>query len=211
MRSLISIAIAIAALMITPANAATTVLDATVGGSTANAPAGPLATIGIGDTLRINFSSPFAANNDAVLQVAFGTPGIQFSISAGQTVAGTNTTVFQQTNLDSSSTFNLFNLSSQGCAGGCDFLELSATGINFGTGPLAVNSIGFGSGFQAPGFGTPGTFVSGLAPTVSSAPEPSTWMMLIVAFCLTGSRLKSLRKEKPALHRTSMQPTEFVA
>lgn len=102
MRSLISIAIAIAALMITPANAATTVLDATVGGSTANAPAGPLATIGIGDTLRINFSSPFAANNDAVLQVAFGTPGIQFSISAGQTVAGTNTTVFQQTNLDSS-------------------------------------------------------------------------------------------------------------
>ena len=178
-----------------PVQAATTVFDAALGASTSSAPAGPLASLGVGDTLRINFSTPFAASGDAVVQVALGTPGIQFSVGAGQTVAGTSTTTFQQTGLDSSGgAINFFSLAFQGCGGGCDFIDITATGINFGSGPLVVNSIGFGSGFQAPGNGNPGTFVSSLTSPISSAPEPSTWLMVLVAFFLTALRLKSIRK-----------------
>lgn len=196
MRHLIVTAIAASVFGLAPAaQAETTVFDATLGGATNNAPAGSLGTIGIGDTLRVNFSTPFAASGDAVVQVALGTPGIQFSVGAGQTVAGTSTTTFQQTGLDSSGgAINFFSLAFQGCGGGCDFIDITATGINFGSGPLVVNSIGFGSGFQAPGNGNPGTFVSSLTSPITSAPEPSIWLMLIVAFWLIALRMKSIRR-----------------
>ena len=118
--------------------AATTTFDATLGAPGAPASGGTLLQIGLGDTARVNFASPFAATGDEVVRLNLSSPGLQFTVRAGQTDgAGNSTIVFTQTGLDSSGgTINFFSLLSQGCTGGCNFLEIETTGINFGTPPL---------------------------------------------------------------------------
>jgi len=195
-RSVVFAFILIGILSTTPVCAATTTFDATLGAAGAGgAPSGPLFSVDVGDTVRIQFAAPFATTGDAVVQVAFASPGIQYNFGAGQSIGGASTTLFQQNGLDSSSTLNLFSLFFTGCGPNCNYIDITPTAVNFGSAPLVVSSIGFGTGFTPPGAGVASVFIDSVAPAVSSAPEPSAWLLMIAGFAGITLRLKAIRKK----------------
>ena len=194
----------------TNVRAETFIIEASAG---ANASIGDLAVLDAGDTLRINFLTPFAATGDQVLRLDFATPGFAFNLRAGQGAGAGSTTVFTQNNLDSSgSPISIFSLAFQGCGLniGCDFLEIDAVGLNNPSAsaiPLVVSGVAlipnFGSNLNSPGT----LFVSANSP-ISNAPEPSAWALMIIGFCAIALQLKHLRRSGnlPALEMQTHKP-----
>jgi len=187
-------------------HAATSTFEAALGAAGAAAPAGDLLSVNLGETARISFSTPFSSVADEVVRLSFASPGIQYSFRAGQTIAGVSTVVFSQTGLDSSSSpVNFFSLFFQGCSVGCDFLEVEVTGVNFGSAPLVISSVGFTSGFGS----GPTSFVSSIAPVTGTAPEPHMWILMIIGFAGVALQLKQVRRSRNIMQpgvMTIMQP-----
>ena len=184
------------------------VADPTAGSST------EIFALNIGDTVQFNFATPFGTENGSVVQVAFGSPGVQFSFSAGVTTPGSSTTQFTQGPfLDSSSPFTVFGINNQqaGCAVGCNFLSITANRRNFGSGPLSITGIGFGTNFTAPTPGVSGTFASVAASVASSAPEPATWSLMILAFIAIAMRMKTLGRSSRAKALRTLSTGEVYA
>jgi PEP-CTERM motif len=185
MKSILAVALALSALVATPAFAGTTIFTGdTVGGPTYNrAISGipPTALSGVGTAVR------YAVNSFTVSQSG----GYNF---------------FNATNYDSylgihAGTFNPANALQNAIGYNDDFLgtlDAGFTGLNLlaGTSYFAISS-----GFDNNDFGAFTLTISGPGNIIGSGtgavPEPTVWGLLIVGFGLIGSALRR-RKDQPA-------------
>ena len=130
--------------------------------------------------------TPFGANlTDTVTVFPVNGPGFAFTrISYGVWNNGAPT-LFQSVFGTELAPTTLTNLAGNGCqaAGGCDFLQLETGGAFFGSPGAVFDAVEIN--------GAPLT--AALNP-VTSAPEPSVWMLMILSFAGLGARMKSVKR-----------------
>ena len=176
--------------------------NSTVGGSSAVAV--PV-SLGLGDVLRVNFDSVLFTSGSDVLRIDVGTTTALFTVRANlSSTPGAPGGVFVSQG-GGSSTINISSLFFNGCPGGCDFIEIEPTSFFSGASSLVIDGIGVTGGFG----GGPTTFIDSFLPAVSSAPEPSVWILMILAFVGVATRLKQVKRSlvrMPIYDRQSQFP-----
>jgi hypothetical protein len=161
-------------------------------------------SLGMGDVLALVLDTPIGVTgggNVTIFTVA-DRPGLaQAEIRIGSYNNGAPTISLTKT-VNAGSPSNLANLFGKGCSllGGCDYIEIVTTRTQGTAAAVEVDYVE-----------VDGQIVEIAAPT----PEPSVWLLMIVAFILTGARLKQLRKRQahfvaPSASRNRLWPARAM-
>lgn len=158
-------------------------------------------SIGLGDMLALLLDVPIGVSgggNVTIFTLA-DRPGLaKAEIRIGSYNNGAPSITLTKT-VNAGSPSNLSNLFGKGCSllGGCDYIEIVTTRTQGQANSVEVDYVE-----------VDGQIVEIAAPT----PEPATWTLIIVAFVLTGLRLKAIRTRRgffvlPSASRSPLLPS----
>jgi len=142
------------------------------------------ALLGLGETLALVFDNLFATtradDSVSIFTLAPDNGWARASVRFGVYNYGAPTIVFSR-NIRAGRTLTINNLFNRGCSafGGCDYIEILTTRLRGGANGVEVDYVD----------------VNGAVTTVTApTPEPASWALMILGFCLIAWRLKAARR-----------------
>ena len=197
-RTLFIIAVALLSLSMLPAKAATATFTAPQPnpGDVVGAPDNQGVIVPVGATVGLVFDETFAAGaGDSITVFRTLTTLANATFSFGVYNGGAPTIVHSVTGVLFGASFNRGGAGAlSGCSafGGCDYLEITTNAAFFGAPGFGLDAVSFNNAAATPAFLT-GAF----NPVAAASPEPSVWLMMIMAFAIVGWRLKIERRRQP--------------